>query len=263
MKNLKIKLSTLAVLAIVAIGITFTSCQKDSQILQTKKSAKTETDNYQAMSHSSGNVISLSDAQAIGAYHNQYMAQGIIGTPTTQADMQSNFDNMDVSEVTQSMKNEIYEYFDNNDIDDVEADILAELQTTESNNIFSSVKSIIFDDNNFDSKSNAFDTQLDLVESQLFGSEKEMLLTFIETSRSSLSFWMPVADGGQGGGVDYTPYAVNWKAVGYSDGAGAVGVLLRTWALASFGPLSWGAIVGAIGWGAAWGSGTSLLYQLM
>jgi hypothetical protein len=260
MKSLKLRISALAIMmAIGAIGVTFTSCQKDNQIVEPQKS---ESNNYQAMSHSSGNTISHADARTIGNLHNQYMGEGILNTPITTSDMKSKFNNMNVPEVTQDMKNEIYDYFENNSIDDVEEDILSELQSTESTNIFNSTKSIIFNNKNFQSKSNEFDTQLGLVEAQLFGSEKEMLLTFIETSRSSLSFWMPVEDGGQGGGVDYTPYAVDWKAVGYSDGAGAVGVLLRTWALASFGPLSWGAIVGAIGWGAAWSSGTALLWQL-
>jgi hypothetical protein len=95
---------------------------------------------------------------------------------------------------------------------------------------------------------------------------------------------MPVQDGGSGTGDAFltnlesqnnstslnspsnapaTAKSINWKSIAWSDGAGAAGTLLRTWYMAGFGPLSWGAILSAIGFGAAWASGAALLYQLM
>ena len=81
---------------------------------------------------------------------------------------------------------------------------------------------------------------------------------------------MPLGKGGSGVGAsfieqieDKTGSKVNWGKMAGADGAGAAGVLIRTWYFAAFGPLSWGAIVGAIGWGTAWASGYALLTQLM
>lgn len=101
------------------------------------------------------------------------------------------------------------------------------------------------------------------------GRDKEILLTLIETSRTSLKFWLPSSVGGEGNGdivieqFSSSTNEIDWGQIGIADGVGAVGVLIRTWYLAAWGPLSWGAILGAIGWGAAWGSGVDLLVQLM
>lgn len=59
MKNLRIKLSALAVLAIVAIGVTFTSCQKDTQVKQNNISTNQHS-NFSAANFSLFNSIFLS-----------------------------------------------------------------------------------------------------------------------------------------------------------------------------------------------------------
>ncbi|MDA7768137.1 hypothetical protein N8904_00275 [Flavobacteriales bacterium] len=107
-------------------------------------------------------------------------------------------------------------------------------------------------------------------ENNLRGVEQEMAIVFLKTFEKSSYFWMPAIKGGSGVGSNFidkvedkTGLEVNWGRIAAADGAGAAGVLLRTWYLAAFGPMSWGTIVGAIGWGAAWASGYALLTQLM
>ena len=98
---------------------------------------------------------------------------------------------------------------------------------------------------------------------KLKGKEQEILYTFIEVSMNSVKFWKEYRESMDVSTSETIQEKIDWGAIAYSDGAGAVGVLIRTWYLASFRPLSWSAIIGAIGWGAAWGSGSALLYQLM
>lgn len=104
----------------------------------------------------------------------------------------------------------------------------------------------------------------------LSGSDLDVALVFLKTFEKSSYFWMPQSQGGSGLGEiilldfedDFPGVSINWGAIALADGSGAAGVLLRTWYLASWGPLSWGAIVGACAWGASWGSVSALCIQL-
>ena len=128
-------------------------------------------------------------------------------------------------------------------------------------------------DCNFSDIQNLVSTQTAFASESITGSDLDIALTFLKTFEKSSYLWMPASKGGSGIGssfiddfeeeVPLPSLAIKWKAIAYADGAGAAGVLLRTWYLAGFGPMSWGTILGAIGWGAAWASGASLLYQFM
>lgn len=116
---------------------------------------------------------------------------------------------------------------------------------------------------------NQFQVYRTYVNNNLIGSDIDLGLLFLEVTEKSAYFWMPVSLGGLGNidnvTDDFDPntaVSINWGQIAWSDGAGAAGVLLRTWYLAAA-PLTWGAIVGAIGWGAAWASGTAILGQIM
>ena len=107
------------------------------------------------------------------------------------------------------------------------------------------------------------------VNNNLIESDLDLGLLFLEVTEKSAYFWMPVSSRGLGNidnvMGDFNPntaVSINWRKIAYADGAGAVGALIRTWYLAVT-PLTCGAIVGAIGWGAAWASGTAILEELM
>jgi hypothetical protein len=168
-----------------------------------------------------------------------------------------------VDGVDDKTKNEIIDFFTKNNTSKQEEIIMNYLKSTSSRDLYNSTKNLIINAKNFSQVLKDLDLKLEDAK-KLTGKEQEILFTLIETSRSSLNFWLPKSSGGQGGGSSYTDTSkINWGAIGYSDGMGAVGALIRTFYLAAGGPLTWGAIVGAIGWGAAWGSGSALLYQLM
>lgn len=173
-------------------------------------------------------------------------------------------------ELTEEIINDIFSYFENN-IEKQDEIILDNLNSSTSVTIYKETSEIIKNVSSFREVSSKLDEKLLEAEKEE-GRDKEILLSFIETSRASLKFWLPISEGGDGNGdIVLQQFSsssterrqVNCGQIGFADGAGAVGVLIRTWYLAAWGPLSWGAILGAIGWGAAWGSGTALLYQLM
>ena len=105
------------------------------------------------------------------------------------------------------------------------------------------------------------------------GTDLDVALTFLKTFQNSIYLWMPTNEGGSGIGqrfinnlqlqfqqastnavvTNVQERTIDWKAIAWSDGVGAAGTLLRTWYLAGFGPLSWGAILTAIGWGSCLG----------
>lgn len=172
-------------------------------------------------------------------------------------------------ELSEEITNDIFYYFEN-DLEKQNQIIIENLNSQTSISLFKEINEIVSNVTSYREVSSKLDEKLSEVEKEV-GRDKEILFTLIETSRASLKFWLPISEGGNGNGdivLGQFPSTtarkqVNWGQIGYADGAGAVGVLIRTWYLAAWGPLSWGTILGAIGWGAAWGSGTSLLYQLM
>jgi hypothetical protein len=209
------------------------------------------------------NKVTIEVAKQIGSLHNEYVAQGIQNTPQTVSKLKDNFMNIKVDGVDDNIKNQTIEFFTQNDINKQEEIIMSSLKSEDAQDLYNSTKNIIINAKDFSQVSKDLDAK-EVEASKLQGREQEMLYTLIETSRSSLNFWMPKSAGGQGGGNEYTTSTskINWGAIGYADGMGALGVLMRTWYMAEFGPLSWGAILGAIGWGAAYGSGVNLLWQL-
>jgi len=71
MKSLKLRISALAIMiAIGAIGVTFTSCQKDVQLVNNEH--KEELANYEYLSSSSTNFDNLSISE-FGQFHNLYL----------------------------------------------------------------------------------------------------------------------------------------------------------------------------------------------
>lgn len=138
-------------------------------------------------------------------------------------------------------------------------------------NILDSVQSFVESNPlcNFSDIQSQVSTQTLFSNSYLTGSDLDIALVFLKTFEKSCYYWMPTNKGGLGHGpsfidnIDDLPeVAINWGAIGYADGVGAASALLRTWYLAGFGPLSWGAIVGAIGWGAAFSSSLVLAREL-
>lgn len=209
------------------------------------------------------NTVTIDVAKQIGSLHNKYIAQGIQNSPSTNSSLKDNFMKIQVDGVDDKIKNETIDFFTQNNTSKQEEIIMSNLNSSSSRDLYNSTKNVIINAKDFSQVSKDLDLKLEEAK-KLSGKEQEILFTLIETSRSSLYFWLPKSSGGQGGGGSYSNTSkINWGAIGYSDGMGAVGALIRTWYMASFGPLSWGAIVGAIGWGAAWGSGSALLYQLM
>lgn len=209
------------------------------------------------------NKITIEVAKQIGSLHNQYITQGIKDTLKTIAELKDSFMKINVEGVNDDYKNQLIEFFAQNDTNKQEAIIMSYLQSENSKALYYSTKTVIINAKDFTQVSKDLDAKL-IEASNLAGKEQEILYTLIETSRSALQFWLPTNAGGLGGGSQYgTSSKINWGQIGYADGMGAVGVLIRTFYLAAGGPLSWGAILGAIGWGAAYGSGTALLWQLM
>lgn len=209
------------------------------------------------------NKVTVEVAKQIGNLHNKYIALGIKDTPLTNSALNMNFMKIQVDSVEDKTKNETIDFYTQNDQTKQEEIILSYLKSSSSRDLYISTKNTIINAKNFFQISKDLDLKLEEAK-KLNGKEQEILFTLIETSRSSLNFWMPKISGGQGGGDSYSGTSkINWGAIGYSDGMGAVGALIRTFYMAAGGPLTWGAIVGAVGWGAAWASGTALLYQLM
>lgn len=215
-------------------------------------------------------VITLQDAIRIGEHHNTYLSNVVHNYPKNIESLKETFLTFAPKELTEELTTDIFSYFEN-DIEKQNKIILENLQSETSVIIYKEVSEIVKNVTSFSEVSKELDEKLQEAQKQR-GRDKEILLTLIETSRASLKFWLPISDGGDGNGdivLEQFPSSptqrkqVNWGQIGFADGAGAVGVLIRTWYLAAWGPLSWGAILGAIGWGAAWGSGTALLYQLM
>jgi hypothetical protein len=246
-------------LAIVAIAVTFVACEKNQNTQNNLVSKKSE------LIIGSDQKITYEDAKEIGRIHNQFLAVGLDGEIKNDGVLKQNFETIELPEISADLKEAIFEYIENNNLADIEIEIINNLSSQNSIDIFNSIKNIIYDNNEYLLKPGALDEQaLRLI--YVPQRDQEMLLTLIETTKKSLHFWMPKSLGGQGRINDYfdeVPNAIDWGDIAVSDGYGAVGVLMRTWYLAGFGPLSWGAILGAVGWGAAYGSGISLLRQLM
>jgi len=204
--------------------------------------------------------ISLQDAKEIAKRHNEILSQTIRDNMTKE-EFEEEIIKHAPDELNPDLQNQILEYLNSKDEKSLEMEILKHLKTKQSIAIYKSAKKIIL--TSPDNYSALLDNKIKEA-SKLKGKEREILYIFIEVSKESLNFWnnykkkvnLPANN-------NQAKKSIDWGAIAYADGAGAVGTLLRTWALAGFGPLSWGAIIGAIGWGAAWASGTSLLYQLM
>ncbi|MDO5510490.1 MAG: hypothetical protein Q4F57_07320 [Weeksellaceae bacterium] len=214
-------------------------------------------------------VISLQDAIKIGEFHNSYLSNIVNNYPKDIESLKREFLNFAPKELSEEITNDIFSYFEN-DIEKQNQIIIENLSSQTSVSLYKEISEIVSNVTSYREVSLRLDEKLSDIEKEV-GRDKEILLTLVETSRASLKFWLPTSEGGDGNGdivIEQFPNAtarrqVNWGQIGYADGAGAVGVLIRTWYLAAWGPLSWGTILGAIGWGAAWGSGTALLYQLM
>lgn len=214
-------------------------------------------------------VIKLQDAIKIGEYHNSYLSNIVNNYPKDIESLKREFLSFAPKELSEEITNDIFSYFEN-DLEKQNQIIFENLNSQTSVSLYKEISEIVSNVTSYREVSSKLDEKLSEIEEQV-GRDKEILLTLVETSRASLKFWLPTSEGGDGNGdvvLEQFPTAtarrqVNWGQIGYADGAGAVGVLIRTWYLAAWGPLSWGTILGAIGWGAAWGSGTALLYQLM
>lgn len=214
-------------------------------------------------------VISLQDAIKIGELHNSYLSNIVNNYPKDIESLKREFLSFAPKELSEEITNDIFSYFEN-DIEKQNQIIIENLSSQTSVSLYKEISEIVSNVTSYREVSLRLDEKLSDIEKEV-GRDKEILLTLVETSRASLKFWLPTSEGGDGNGdivIEQFPNAtarrqVNWGQIGYADGAGAVGVLIRTWYLAAWGPLSWGTILGAIGWGAAWGSGTALLYQLM
>ncbi len=170
-----------------------------------------------------------------------------------------------------------------NNRSDIQESVISNLEIYLNQNLNDSVyqmmincKYFIAQKPNYSDLVSQFDLYREYSRNTFNGGDLEMALVFLEVTEKSAYFWMPESAGGSGIGWNFiNDYAENnnipladisdidWGAIAWADGAGAVGTLLRTWYLAGWGPLSWGAIVGAIGWGAAWSSGTAVLGQLL
>lgn len=212
----------------------------------------------------SQNEITLDIAQKIGKTHNKYMALGIQNKPMKLEELKNNFMKMEVENLDEKTKNDIGAFVEQNNTSKQEEYVVSNLKTQNGKDIFYSVKNIVLTTKNFSDLSKKLDAKITETQ-KINGKDKEVLFVFIETVRNSANFWFPDNQGGENGGGVYETQGVgdiNWGAIAFSDGAGAAGTLMRTYMLAAS-PVTWGMIISAIGWGAAWSSGASLLYQLM
>ncbi len=253
-----IKNTIIAIFALAIIGsVSFVACNKSEDLI-----ADNEQEEFQPF-YSSNDEITHEMAILIGQRHNMLMTEAIKGLPISHEELKYNFNKINY-EPTIQIKNEIYDYFASIDMNTLDSIIFKELLNTTSTSLCKQIIKIIHNDSNFETKSNDLNNLIPSI-NNLLSRDKQLLLVFIETSRYSLQFWMEANKGGghNGSGYETMNAAINWNAIACADGLGAAGTLLRTWYLAGFGPLSWGTIVGAVGFGAAWASGSAILTQLM
>lgn len=278
-----------SIFAITLMGcFVFSSCQKDiNSSISRKGVPATEKGIPTEMLKDSSRILTNEQIDSIAMFHNAYMIEAI--------------QNFDFSVVNDSIElRSLFINIGLNDFDYSSSELSSMLDSSgdRNGNLFfietytsSNVTTIIDSCQDFLNQ-NANITYDDVVtfvslmksasNSSLLGSDLDASLTFLETFQNAVYLWMPAESGGSGIGQEflsnllinlnqnsssYIPNAahqrkINWKKIAFADGAGAVGVLLRTWYLADFGPLSWGAILGAIGFGAAWASGSAILIAL-
>ncbi|MBL6662987.1 MAG: hypothetical protein ISP71_02685 [Flavobacteriales bacterium] len=267
MKKLNLKRITEFTFALSMSIFILSSCSKN-EFYETNSVSERVTEPTLRQDRIKKGVIGLYEAKLIGRLHNTFLEKAFINHPTSIDVLKRNFYSINRTIPPKSLT-DLFLYFEKNNSLEIELEINRHLSNQASKTILNQIKRVVYNNDNYLAKSKSLDnivTKIDAIN----GKDKEILLVLIETSRASLKFWMPKVNGGMGRYDDYIErfddvdeFKVNWKAIAWADGAGAAGTLLRTWALASFGPLGWGTIVGAIGFGAAWASGSALLYQLM
>lgn len=261
------------IIILLAVVLGTLACNKQEEVINPLPESNYRPDMVAFSQHSRLLTDQLIDS--IASLHNLYLSQGIsdfnFNSTDYNEELYSQFETIgvnsfglslsDIEEVLDSADNDNYAFIS---VHSGDSDVIA---------IMDNVSNFIaaYPNCNFSDVQNEVQTQITYAINHLVGSDLDIALTFLRTFEKSSYFWLPLDKGGSGVGDDFIGdiedhnpgVAINWGAIAYSDGAGAAGVLLRTWYMAGFVPLSWGAIVGAIGWGAAWASGTAILYQLM
>lgn len=261
---------------VCAMLLPFSSCKKENGPI-TKNSSPTTSP--QPVNHepllllTSSRIINDSLIDSIATRHNKVLNHAIL----------------DIDWTSSALSTEVQDFFigyNDSDIDEIFPDredvesYATNNSSYISNNVSSAVYSMIEEVGNYlVQKPNFSDLQNELSDhrgyaySNFTGTDLDAALLYLAVVEKSAYFWMPESLGGLGTGwafiEDYcddnnlSTDLINWGEIGRADGYGAVAVLVRAWYLAAGGPLSWGAIVGAIGWGAAWGSGIEVFTQLM
>jgi hypothetical protein len=260
-----IKVNFVQIMAIIFV-IFSSGCQKD-EINQVQNGERY----YLSLGD---RLFTDSQIDSIAIYHNIYMTEVIenFDIPVDNYEDELTHEFLEIAnENSTANEQEMLEFLDSCEIDNYNF-VVSNTDDDDVKLILDNVKDYIENTNNltFSQIQNYINSQKNFANENVSGGELDVILSFLSTTEKSCYLWMPTEFGGSGVGAgfiedleDEIGCQVNWRQIGYADGAGAAGVLLRTWYLAGFGPLSWSAIVGAIGWGAAWGSGTALLYQLM
>ena len=266
MKNSKKYILIFAVLC-------FSACKKD-QFNENPKSDSNKID-YSSVAYSlPGRQLTNVQIDSIAIMHNNFLIEVISNydllTTNNDSEMLSHFITIGINNFSlsasgrlaflDSSNNNNYQFVANHS-DDADVIIIMDdahlfLVNNPSCN-FSDIQDFIDDEKTF-------------ANSNIAGSDLVIALAFLATFEKSSYLWMPFLKGGSGVGSAFLidleeanpGVAINWGDILEADGRAACGVLLRTWYMAGFGPLSWGSIVGAIGWGCAWGSGYAILSQL-
>ena len=231
MKNLKIKLSALAVLAMVAIGVTFTSCQKDHEI--TNKSSSINNNNfYQTMSPNQSDFeFSQSEIEFIGSEHNRLCIEvynlGLTNNYSTLFEtLNTVLDNNDY----ENLIIDDYNFINSaNNSTTFISDMITGIENDNEKQIIQDLVDALDNYQNVSTFTNVVEHLKSTANNQLGGLNKTAVLIALEVASNSSKMWALTEMGGQNyadghnGITDTTPLAVSGKKVGHIVIADALG----------------------------------------
>lgn len=255
---------------IIGLLIVIFSCNKQNDFVSPKHD---DDRNIMSLYQSPSRIINDSLITEIGVRHNQILEEAINNINWNSASIEQELNIFFLNYIDPSIDSLITNRSEMGLVISNTDNYLSENLNPSVYQMMIDCKDFIYQMPNYSNIVSQLNLYRDYSNNTFVGSDLDIALVFLEVTEKSAYFWMPSSIGGSGIGWgfiedycdenDIEVAAINWGQIGWADGAGAAGVLLRTWYLAGCGPLSWGAIVGAIGWGAAWGSGMAILGQLM
>lgn len=279
-------------LPILLVALTFASCQKNLNQTPSNHSSKLSNEKGipTEMLVDSSQFLTESQIDSIAILHNLYMTEAIqnfnYNTTNDSTELRSIFINIGLTDFQYS-QSDLSNMLDSDGNQNSNLHYLTTYTSPSVVTMINYCKDYLYNDStiNYSAFSSFISQEISYAHNNFIGSDLDVALTFLKTFQKSVYLWMPTNEGGSGIGQGFINNLLNqsqpnstngfvttaqvhertvdWKAIAWADGVGAAGTLLRTWYLAGFGPLSWSAIIFAIGFGAAWASGGALLYQLM